>query len=76
MHVLEHERLLVQLRLLAGALEFPGRDIGKIGVVAFGFVPSAGNVTITLVASTLTAEQTAQTWGVSLMRRSFITSIR
>lgn len=46
------------------------------GVVAFGFVPSAGNVTITLVASKGTAAQTAQTWGVSLMRRSFVTSIR
>lgn len=46
------------------------------GVVAFGFVPSAGNVTITLVASVATAVQTAQTWGVSLVRRSFITSIR
>jgi len=46
------------------------------GVIAFGFVPSAGNVTITLVASVATAVQTAQTWGVSLMRRSFITSIR
>lgn len=46
------------------------------GVIAFGFVPSAGNVTIRLVASSGTAVQTAQTWGVSLTRRSFITSIR
>ena len=46
------------------------------GITAFGFVPSAGNVTITLTASGATAAQTAQTWGVSLMRRSFITSIR
>jgi hypothetical protein len=46
------------------------------GVTAFGFVPSAGNVTITLTASGATAVQTAQTWGVSLMRRSFVTSIR
>lgn len=46
------------------------------GVTAFGFVPSAGNVTIRLSASDTTAAQTAQTWGVSLVRRSFITSIR
>lgn len=46
------------------------------GVVAFGFVPSAGNVTIRLVASSDTAAQTAQTWGVSLVRRSLVTSIR
>ena len=43
------------------------------GVAAFGFVSSAGNVTITLIASGATAVQTAQTWGVSLVRRSFIT---
>lgn len=46
------------------------------GVTAFGFVPSAGNVTIRLSASDATAAQTAQTWGVSLVRRSFVTSIR
>lgn len=46
------------------------------GVIAFGFVPSAGNVTIRLVASSGTAAQTAQTWGVTCTRRSFITSIR
>lgn len=46
------------------------------GVTAFGFVPSAGNVTITLTASIATAVQTAQTWGVSLLRRSFVTSMR
>lgn len=46
------------------------------GVTAFGFVPSAGNVTLTLTASGATAAQTAQTWGVSLIRRSIVTSIR
>ena len=46
------------------------------GVTAFGFVPSAGNVTLTLTASIATANQTAQTWNVTLLRRSFITSIR
>ena len=46
------------------------------GVIAFGFVSSAGIVTMSLVASKGTAAQTAQTWGVSLVRRSFVTSIR
>ena len=46
------------------------------GVTAFGFVSSAGNVTLTLTASIATANQTAQTWNVTLLRRSFITSIR
>ena len=42
------------------------------GVHSFGFVSSAGNVTLTLVASKGTAVQTAQTWGFSLMRRSIV----
>lgn len=46
------------------------------GVIAFGFVPSAGNVTLRLVASDTTANQVAATWGVSCMRRSQVTSIR
>lgn len=46
------------------------------GVFAFGFVPSAGNVTLRLVASSGTAAQTAQTWNVQCLRRSFVTSIR
>lgn len=46
------------------------------GVTAFGFVPSAGNVTLRLSASDDTAAQTAQTWGISLIRRSLVTSIR
>lgn len=46
------------------------------GVIAFGFVSAANEVTLTLVASAGTAVQTAQTWNVGLYRRSFITSIR
>ena len=46
------------------------------GVAAFGFVPSAGNVTLRFIASSGTANQTAQTWDVTCHRRSFITSIR
>ena len=46
------------------------------GVHSFAFVSSAGNVTLTLVASKGTANQTAQTWGFSLMRRSVVTSTR
>lgn len=45
------------------------------GVHAFGFVSSAGIVTMTLVSSKGTAAQTAQTWGVTLTRRSFVTRI-
>ena len=41
------------------------------------YVSSAGNVTLQFINSTITSiVQTAQTWGVSLIRRSFITSIR
>ena len=41
------------------------------------FVSSAGNVTLQFTNSPITAAvQTAQTWGVTLIRRSFITSIR
>lgn len=40
------------------------------------YVGSAGNVTLQFVNSTITAiAQTAQTWGFSLMRRSFVTRI-
>lgn len=40
------------------------------------WVSSAGNVTLQFVNSTITAiVQTAQTWGVTLLRRSFITRI-
>ena len=46
------------------------------GVSATAFVSSAGNVTLRLEASTVTAAQTAQTWGITLMRRSFVTSNR
>ena len=46
------------------------------GVTAFGFVNAADNVTLRLSASGATAAQTAQTWGISLIRRSFMTSIR
>lgn len=41
------------------------------------WVSSAGNVTLQFANSTLTAiVQTAQTWGVGCLRRSFVTSIR
>ena len=41
------------------------------------WVSSAGNVTLQFVNSTITAiVQTAQTWGINCIRRSFITSIR
>lgn len=46
------------------------------GVFAQAFVPSAGNVTLRLVASSGTANQTAQTWDFTIHRRSFVTSIR
>ena len=58
-----------------GVIVHPPSSISA-GVTAFAWVPSAGNVTLRLSASGDTAAQTAQTWGVSLMRRSFITSIR
>lgn len=46
------------------------------GINAFGFVSSAGNVTLRLSSSGVTAAQTAQTWGISLIHRSLVTSIR
>lgn len=45
------------------------------GVVPYAFVPSAGNVTLRLVASKGTAAQTAQTWDFTILRRSFVTRI-
>lgn len=45
------------------------------GVFAQGFVSSAGNVTLRLVASQGTAAQTAQTWGITCFRRSFVTRL-
>jgi len=36
MDLVERQRLPVQLRPLARALEFPGRHVGEIGVVAQG----------------------------------------
>ena len=57
-----------------GVLVHPPSAISA-GVHSFAFVPSAGNVTLTLVASTGTAAQTAQTWGFSLIRRSFLTRL-
>ena len=45
-------------------------------LVYTAFVPSAGNVTLRLVNSTLTAiAQTAQTWGIEILRRSAVTRI-
>lgn len=46
------------------------------GVTAFAFVSQAGEVTLRLSASDTTANQTAQTWSLTCMRRSHITSIR
>jgi hypothetical protein len=46
------------------------------GVFAQAFVPSAGNITLRLIASSGTAAQTAQTWDFTIHRRSFMTSIR
>lgn len=43
------------------------------GVFAQAFVPSAGNVTLRLMASSGTANQTAQTWDFTIHRRSFVT---
>lgn len=43
------------------------------GVIAQAFVPSAGNVTLSLVASKGTANQTAQNWDFTILRRSFVT---
>ena len=41
------------------------------------WVSSAGNVTLQFVNSTITSiVQTTQTWGISLIRRSFATNIR
>lgn len=43
------------------------------GVFAQAFVPSAGNITLRLVASSGTANQTAQSWDFTILRRSFVT---
>ena len=45
------------------------------GVIAQAFVPSAGNVTLTLVASKGTVAQTAQNWDFTIIRRSFVTRL-
>ena len=55
-----------------GVIVHPPSGISA-GVHAFAFVSSAGNVTLSLIASVGTASQTAQTWGFSLIRRSFVT---
>jgi len=44
------------------------------GVMAQAFVPSAGNVTLRLFASSGTAAQTAQTWDFTIHRRSMVTA--
>ena len=46
------------------------------GLTWCAFVPSAGNMTLRLSASDTTVNQVAATWGFSLIRRSFFTSIR
>lgn len=58
-----------------GVLVHPPSTVSA-GLTWDAFVPSAGNLTLRLSASDTTVNQVAATWGFSLIRRSFFTSIR
>jgi hypothetical protein len=45
------------------------------GLGVFGFVSAANEVTLRLIASKGTTAQTAQTWDVSVLKRSFVSRL-